>query len=122
MSGNEYAVMIAFGVFGFVAVYWLMSYFGKSTQPSIPTAAETPSHAASPITVDAPWWEVLGLDENCTREDLENAYVAKRTIYSYKNIKDFDDDMKEISRRKIIEIVDAYKAGITALNGDNPKI
>jgi DnaJ like chaperone protein len=54
-------------------------------------------------------FEVLGLNENCSNEEIKKAYRALVSKYHPDKVEHLGDDFKEFAHEKFVEIKNAYE-------------
>jgi DnaJ domain len=67
-----------------------------------------------------PWWEILGIPEQSTVEDVKTAYYAKIKQFHPDIVTGLAKEFQELAERKTKEINQAYRQACQACQGHRP--
>ncbi|MFT4178678.1 MAG: J domain-containing protein [Thermomonas sp.] len=89
--------------------YWLVSVFTRDPDqhdldPSVDAEKPTPGFDAS-----APWYEVLGVSEWASEEEVTAAWQAKQAQYHPDKVAAMGPEFRELAERKLAAIEQAYQ-------------
>jgi DnaJ-class molecular chaperone len=104
MTALDMVVIAAGLLFGYRLVSnYLSPNVSEAPQAPKPSAPETPA-----------WYEVLGVDENADRTDIERAYRAKISQYHPDKVAQMGEEIRQLAETRCKEINAAYDAALKA--------
>ena len=108
MTGTEWLVVPIAAAGG----YWLVSFLMKGAQAR---KAEPASGQAVPTPAEpgpSPWWEVLGISQQASVEDIRAAYRSQIAQYHPDKVATLGPEIREVAHRKSQEITEAYQKAV----------
>lgn len=106
MSVTEWLVVLIAGAGG----YWLVSFLLKGRGDGPPPAEAPAAPAAAPAPVPPPWWEVLGVSEQASPEEIREAYRSLMAQYHPDKVATLGPEIREVALRKSQQITEAYRS------------
>ncbi|WP_293766118.1 DnaJ domain-containing protein [uncultured Aquitalea sp.] len=123
MAVKDILIIIGCALLG----YWLVSRFiGDSAKPDQAKpetddawgawrrAGPDPWQAPVPASARRPWFEVLGVAETVSEEELKKAYRALISQYHPDKVAGMGEEVRQVCQEKSAEITVAYDEGMKA--------
>ncbi len=107
MSVTEWLVVLIAGAGG----YWLVSFLLKG-RGTAPEPVEVPPPAPPAADPTPPWWEVLGVSEQASPEEIREAYRSLIAQYHPDKVATLGPEIREVALRKSQQITEAYRAAL----------
>lgn len=89
--------------------YWLVSRIieGKADEPQDPRRQDEP-HTVPTANPSPPWWEVLGVPQIATRDEVARAYKRRISEYHPDKVAQMGEEIRALAERRSKEINAAY--------------
>lgn len=108
MSVTEWLVVLIAGAGG----YWLVSFLLKGRGAESPRAESPPEPPAVTPPATPSWWEVLGVSEQASPEEIREAYRSLMAQYHPDKVASLGPEIRELALRKSQQITEAYRAAL----------
>jgi hypothetical protein len=110
LSPHELGIIVV----GLAVGYWVVSYAleprrGKKVGVTAPKVR--PELEVSP-RAEAPWWAVLGVAQDASRAEIEQAYQLRISEYRADKVAGMSDEIRALAATRSREIEAAYEEGL----------
>lgn len=103
-------------VVGATVGYWIVSYFlerGKPDGKNPPVQEDTTP--AAPPRMQGPWWAILGVAQDASRDDIVGAYKKRISEYHPDKVAHMGEEIRAVAARRAQEINAAYDQALRQL-------
>lgn len=112
LAANEIGIIVV----GLAVGYWVVSYLlERGRKDGEGKARDESPGSAPPPGARSPWWAVLGVAPDASREDIVRAYKQGISEYHPDKVAHMGEEIRAVAARRAQEINAAYEEALLSL-------